>query len=471
MKEQDFEEHLPVKYKLGYSSARLGNDIMSGIGFAALTFFYNDVLDLRADLAGWAWMIFAIWNALNDPLFGIIEDKTRTSIGRRIPYLRYGSPLYVLVFLLCWFPLTDNTNQIGLFFNFLLVLFALDTMFTITGLITYSLPAEMTLTQKARANIIMWGTLFGVVGTIISYVLPVFLLTESSPGAVSALFQPMMFIISIACGVMIFVGSFFIKENDYTRREEPLGFLQSVVETAKNKPFLIFEVSKVCMTIMSTTITTSLTYYVKYVLELGGGIMSALPIGSVFLVAVVFVIIYNVLIPRRGAKKILIFGLIWAGGAFILLFFTGMNLVTAIVSFCILGVGFSATLIAAPVLFSDTIDHDEIRTGKRRETTYSGMEALITKPAISVANWLFLLVINAFGYSSTTTVPAPIEVKTGILFAICIVSAIFVLIAAAVLCFYPLDGPNWKEQKQKLQIIHDQKEREFLASIGKDLKR
>ncbi len=122
------------------------------------------------------------------------------------------------------------------------------------------------------------------------------------------------------------------------------------------------------------------------------------------------------------------------------------------------------------MLFSDTVDNDEIRTGKRRETTYAGMEVLITKPAISIANWLYLAIVSAFGYDplATISIPAPPELRTGIMVAICIVPAIFSFVAAGILLFYPLDGPGWQDKKAGLQVIHEQKEREFVESLRKE---
>lgn len=467
---EPFVEKIPNKYKLGYAGANTANGILSGLGFSAVTFFYTDILKIQPDLAGYVWLIFGIWNALNDPLFGIIQDRTRTSIGRRVPYLRYGAPLYVLAFLLCWFPFADKSNQIGLFFNMLLVLFALDTMFTIIGLITYALPAEMTITQKGRSNLIMISTLFGVIGIVISQVAPLLLLTgDVSDFQMNAVIRPVMIIISVACGAVLFVSSFFIKENDYTRAEEPLGFKQSLIQTGMNRPFIIFEGSKFMIVIMGTTLTSCIIYYVKYVLGLQG-IISILPIALVLIVAIVFVVVYNGVMVRFGAKKILLFGLVFGGCAFIVTFFIGGEFSTALVGFCIVGVGYSATLIATGVLFSDTIDNDEIRTGKRRETTYAGVEALITKPAVSIANWLYLAIMGVFGYDplATISVPGPPELRTGILIAICIVPAIFAFIAAAILWHYPLDNPEWQAKKAKLQVIHEQKEREFVESLRKE---
>ncbi|GAG62563.1 unnamed protein product [marine sediment metagenome] len=112
------EEHVSVKVKLGFSFGGFANNILNGFVFANLTFFYNQKLGADATLLGIAWLIFAIWNTINDPIASYFIDNTRTKIGRRIPYIRYGSIFYGLAFIFCWFPIAPLDNQIALFFNF-----------------------------------------------------------------------------------------------------------------------------------------------------------------------------------------------------------------------------------------------------------------------------------------------------------------------------------------------------------------
>ncbi len=50
----------------------------------------------------WPRLIYAIWNAINDPLFGYITDSTRSQRGRRIPYMRFTAPFLGLTFILVW---------------------------------------------------------------------------------------------------------------------------------------------------------------------------------------------------------------------------------------------------------------------------------------------------------------------------------------------------------------------------------
>jgi len=74
------------------------------------------------------------------------------------------------------------------------------------------------------------------------------------------------------------------------------------------------------------------------------------------------------------------------------------------------------------------LDHDEVLTKKCRETSYSGVNALLIKPAVSLAPWLFLLIIDTFEFDNKATMKAPIT-QLGIMVGFCIVPAIFIFLA------------------------------------------
>jgi GPH family glycoside/pentoside/hexuronide:cation symporter len=362
-----------------------------------------------------------------------------------------------------WFPLVDVSNEMALFGYYLLMLFLFDTIFTTVGIITYILPAEMTVSSVERGSLMVYATVIGLIGYLITFIVPMLFLTGDESSYIDPAFLISMVLIGIFCSIIIFISSYFIKENDYTQLEEPLDFVDSIKESFKNRPFLILQVANFAGILTSTIITSSIFYYVNYILVLTD-FMSVVPILVVLLIAFPFTYVYLRVIPKYGLKKINIFGYCMICISFVLLLVLGWDLSTAMISLIILGVGYGASLVTSQILFADTVDYDETRTGKRRESTYSGVEALITKPAISVANGLFLLVISAFGFDNAATTQST-TAQWGIMIGFAVMPIFCALIAAIVMSFYPLDGPEWNKQKEELQQIHERKEKEYIEHI------
>ena len=178
------------------------------------------------------------------------------------------------------------------------------------------------------------------------------------------------------------------------------------------------------------------------------------------------------MIPKWQPKKTMIINLICiAIGAF-LLFFIGRDASLASLSYFLIGIGFAGGMVATVVLMGDAIDNDELITGKRREAVYGGVNAIVTKPAISLANSLFLFTIGIFGFVPPIIIgdvsinqPQNELAKTGILVILGIIPACLLLLSALTMRLYPLDGPEWIEKKKFIIDLHEQKEKEYLQSL------
>ena len=460
------DETLPLKSKLAYGGLGAGINLPSQITFSAITFFYNVILGLNPELTGIAWLVFSIWNAINDPIFGFLEDNTKSEkYGRRIPYIRFGAPLYALAFIFCWIPFVDLNNQIALFFNLIVILFVFDTLFTILGLINYTLPAELATSAKERTNLLVYSSIISSISIFISFILSIVLLTGNEASFNPNLFLVAMVIVAIISGVIIFLSSFYLKENIYTQLEETLPIITGIKETFKNKPFMIFELANFSFTIAQTILTTAIFYYVNYILILTG-LLNSIPLIIVFLMIFVCVFLFNKLVNKFGVKKTFISSLLLTGLSFLLIFFIGWTFILAIIGFIIIGIGISGIMLTNQVVIADIVDFDEIRTGKRRETTYSGINALLTKPAISIANWLFLIIISGFGFDENQTIQT-FNAQLGIMIGFALIPSIFLIFGAFIMFYYPLDGPKWLSQKQEIMQIHREKEKQYIDYMEK----
>ena len=145
------EERVPLASRIWISLADASVAILQGLVAAgALTYYFVNIRGLSTGYTGIVWLLFGIWNAVNDPLFGYISDRTKSKLGRRIPYIRYGTPIFILAFALFWLDVPGVNSQVGLFLQMLLVLFVFDTLYTAIATSLYIMPYEVAISNKAR---------------------------------------------------------------------------------------------------------------------------------------------------------------------------------------------------------------------------------------------------------------------------------------------------------------------------------
>ena len=454
------EEHVPSTTKINFSLGSLANGILNGFVFANLTFFYQIKLGLSAELLGIGWLIFAIWNTLNDPLASYLIDNTRTKIGRRIPFIRYGSFFYGLAFIFCWFPIAPLNNQIALFFNFLAALFILDTMFTFVGACYFSLPNEIAVTAKQRASISFYNAIAAFGNLVIGVILPVILFTGYE--GIPPFFGTAIIIIGLACASTLFITSFFIKENMFAQLQPHEGLIEGLKLTFKNKPFWILMIPMFCIYLVTPIISTGFLYYIEFVVA-GQTILFFI---LSFIIGVVIGMILTIfMIPKWHPKKTAFINLVIVSIGLAILFIVGRNAILSAIPYFLIGMGFAGGMVAVPVILGDTIDNDELITGKRREAIYGGVNALVNKPAISIANWIFLLTLISFGFDADNQKQTDMAI-IGVLVAICAIPAILIGISAIILyLFYPLDGPEWRNKKKYIMELHIRKEKEYIQKL------
>ncbi len=127
-----------------------------------------------------------------------------------------------------------------------------------------------------------------------------------------------------------------------------------------------------------------------------------------------------------------------------------------------------AITLANSPLFFEVIDQDELLNGTRRETSFAGMNALFTKPAISIANAIFFWLISRYGYIDGNELFQPTSAINGITIATTLVPAFALGLAMVFMMFYDLEGPEWEVQKAKLAQIHLQKEQAYIQKLAEE---
>jgi GPH family glycoside/pentoside/hexuronide:cation symporter len=103
-----------------------------------LIFYYYEVeLGLSTTLVGLSFIIYAVWNMVNDPLLGFFTDKPRkwsSKYGLRFPWIMFGGALQIIcLFFIFWIPDIGDpkSNPWPLFWYMVLITCLLDTFYSI----------------------------------------------------------------------------------------------------------------------------------------------------------------------------------------------------------------------------------------------------------------------------------------------------------------------------------------------------
>ncbi len=456
-------EKVALKSKLWLSAADGFCGILCGlITGGGFTVFFTKWMGLDTAKASLVWLIFGIWNAVNDPLFGFISDRTKSKIGRRLPYIRYGAFIYAFIFILCWIKWPIAGNQWGMFAQMLISLFLFDSLYTAIASALYVMPFEIAISNKARGSILIYKLFFSLLS--LGFPLILMPLIQLEAGEDPKTFQIIMTAIGIIAGLVLFFSTFFYSEKGYLKEQQQPGFFTALLTCIKNKAFVIFEVVSFTIIFVQNALMLGVNYYFPEFDVPMTVCYGALVAGAVF-----GIILWVRKQYQWGVKNcMMIMCLVFSIGCLVMALF-GRNTIAAIFSFTTVGFGFAGGMFLIPLMNGDVIDFDESRTNLRREGMYAGVNSLITKPAMSLATSAFLTIITAFGYDKSLALGTQsYHAETGILLAWMLIPAILLLICFFALFFFPLKGDAWKKTKEDLEEKHRVSEKEYLEQMGYD---
>ncbi|MGK7961509.1 MFS transporter [Crocosphaera sp.] len=168
-------EKLHFTTKLAYGAGDFGPAIAANILVFYLLFFFTNVAGLPPGLAGSILMIGKISDAINDPIIGVLSDKTRSRWGRRLPWILGGIIPFSLFYALQWivpqFSENSTVNQWGLFAYYVIIGIFFNIAYTTVNLPYTALTPELTPDYNERTSLNSFRFSFSIGGSILSLIL------------------------------------------------------------------------------------------------------------------------------------------------------------------------------------------------------------------------------------------------------------------------------------------------------------
>ncbi len=415
---------------INYSYA---NMYMGGAGYIIgmyFTVFLTDVVNLSLNQAGIVVMLATIWDAITDPVMGIITDRTRSKSGKHRRYLLWGIPIMAVSYTLMWnsFGLNGAENPAKTMVYFVLVYMLYKTAYTIIGVPHTAMLPELAPEYNLRTQYNSVGYLFNSAGMVPAFGIVVVILSlfGSNDNITSESKKPFL-VIGIVLAIFFSIAVFLTysktrEKSSLDIKNEKLDIpyiIREYVLVFKNKSFRQYFFMSLAYQFATGFYANSKVYYIKYLANqyskyaLFNAVAGVAEAGA-------FPLNYA-LTMKHGKKKCgnivtplmvagLAIGLIMQpGGSF--LWVALMMVSMLLYPFGMSGLGFVSTNI-----FPDLTDVDELITGRRREGVIATFSTLIKKSISGVMAALVGFTLQGFGLVTGDTV-SEYEEATGNLFA------------------------------------------------------
>lgn len=452
---------LPGWRKILYASGSLGVALSYQAFGTYIQFLYIDILGLKASLVGIGWSLYGIWNALNDPLAGHLSDRTRTRWGRRTPWIAGAFVPVGLFFYLLWVPPSPLLagGQAPLFVWFMGVVLVFDLLWTLVVMNWSALFPEMIPDPAERAGVSGWRQLFSVIGLLVGVALPPVLVGAdwSGRGGMALL---MAAVTSGSFGLAL-LG---IRERPAAAAGEPLRLGHALLASWRSLSFRWFLVANLHKEFIYSLLTASVPFWAKYVLgirapvvllgvPLDAGMQNSLLLGSAFVMAIPALPAWTAAARRFGARRAwqaaqALFALAMLG------VFAAGDFPRGLVAMCAVGLALSGLLIAPDLVIADVIDEDQIRTGRRREGMYFGLNGFVIRFAFTMQGLSTGLILHATRFTGSTPenlYPAqPAAALLGIRALIALLPIAASVVVVAALERYPLHGARYAAMRKAL---------------------
>lgn len=446
---------LSIKEKLGYSLGDTASHFVWDLVGFWLLIFYTDIYGLSPAMAGVIMFVGSIWDAIMDPIVGIVSDRTDSRWGKFRPYLLFGSVPYAILAVMAFS--TPGFGDTGKFIYALITCLLLRTAYAFVNLPYSSLGAVMTNDSNERAGLNTYRFIAAYIGQFIVTGAALYLVkwlgAWGNDGIVNqaqgyqytvALFG----ILSIAFFLIAFATT---RERVSTPKKQDSNVLRDFKYLFMNRAWIVLTIVGIVSFIMFAMQNAAIAYYFKYYIHNAENVQLFNILGTVALI--VALPLSKPLAKRFGNKAVYIGSSVVSGLFFALIYVAGDNL-PLVYTFNILAK--MAYAPAVPLLWTmlaDVADYGEWRFNRRTTGLTFSASVLAQKLGWAIgaaaAGWLlsathFVANADVQSDSAMLGIRLLVSVIPGVLYASC----------ALVMAFYNLDTNTMAQMKEELSQRH-----------------
>jgi len=406
---------LPFWLKTLYGSGDWGIASISMMRSIFYAIYLTDVVGIEPRLASLGALVGIVWDAVNDPLIGMLSDRVKSKLGRRRPFLLWFAFPFGLSFVMLW-SAPNWESQVGLLIYVTLAFMISDTLTTLVAVPYYSLTPELTQHYDERTSLSSFRSVFQLLSAMVVVVTAPMIVDSVILGGGSQQqgFMTAGAVFGAIGSLPLFFIGLFIRErfSSETAEQESLSFRETLKLAWQNVPFryavgiYMFNWSAVDM--VAITFPFFLLYWVAQ-----GDLLAKITLFGVDLalesaffgvlmgVCVLFVPFWLWVSKRQNKIRAYIAGMAAWIVVQLLIFTIQPGETSYMLTLAALaGIGVSAAYILPDSILPDVIEWDELRTGRRQEGIYYGIRTLIRKLTGAGVIFVTLQILGWSGYQA-----------------------------------------------------------------------
>lgn len=447
---QKEDGHLPIWRRMCYGCVDAGGQFAFSMVSSYLTVFYTDVVGLTPVVISIIMLIARVWDGVNDPMMGVIAEKTRTKWGRYRPYLLFGAPILGICTVLA-FTYPGWTGMASIFYS--AITYILSGMaYTATNIASTALANVLSRDNQERMILISFRGVISNIATLVTGAATMPLVLYFGNGNPSSARGYFWAVVIFACAGTIFYWIAFAGTREVItpdNSEDSAPILESVkiaFNDANIRKLLIGYLVYMCGVFFRVGV---MVYFFLYVVENPLWLSAA---ATVMTISMAAPSVFLPFLTKRFEKKhmMLVFLVLGAFGG-VLLFFGGRILNLPLI---LIGTGMFHGLGAAVGttsfgLIAEVVDDIEVRTGNRADAIVLSVTSFSVKLGNALAGSLGVVLLGAVGYVANEVQSASTKMNMNIIINL-IPSLLFVI---ALIPFFMIKMNRQKaEENQKILI-------------------
>jgi oligogalacturonide transporter len=459
-------------------------DIFIGGSQVIMAFYYlrflTDVIGISPALAGTVVLISKVWDAISDPLMGVISDNTRTRYGRRKPYFVLAFFGIISSFIMLWYPVAFDSDA-KKFIYVLLTYIYFSTVSTVCLVPYSSMSSEISTDYEERNKINGIRLFFSQVSSLVAAVLPLTVVGMYNDPAKGWLVMAVVFSLFYAIPwlLMFFFTHERVPMTDDKSKFTIKTFLQPFEVKSFRKLIVMYFLAYLAMDVVAAIFQYYMFYYLNRKDE------SDLVIGTMLIAQIVLIPVVVMLANKYGKAEVYRYSIIiWLFGACLLAAYqpTWPDYTIYVIS-AIIGSGVVGCVVMPWSIFPDVTDVGELRFGYRIAGSFSGVMTFSRKFSGAIGIFTVGIILELSGYlppvktmvdgSYTETLQTqPDSVITALQLIVFAVPMLLLIPAFFTAKTYPLDKLTHNKLRRYLEFLRgEHKESNLSETEIKKIKR